>query len=138
MSIEKFIENFDELTKEFSKDTSLVFEKVDSANNTKFRVCYVTPKVPCKMFLCLKYTTKYSSIDVVREVIKNFKNKNDELVNSSRYIIEAEMLDKTFRYTLTGRKPTFRGDVLIYSKSKTNATNFVYIKNYLGVSVREI
>ena len=81
MSIEKFIENFDELTKEFSKDTSLVFEKVDSANNTKFRVCYVTPKVPCKMFLCLKYTTKYSSIDVVREVIKNFKNKNDENVN---------------------------------------------------------
>ena len=53
MSIEKFIENFDELTKEFSKDTSLVFEKVAPANNTEFRVCYVTPKVPCKMFLCL-------------------------------------------------------------------------------------
>lgn len=138
MSIEKFEENFNELAKEFSNDPSLVFEKVKNGNNTKFRVCYVSSVVPCRMFLCLKYTNKYSSKDFVREVINNFKNKNEALILISRYIIEAEMLDKTIRYTLTERRPTFRGDVLIYSKTNKNETSFLHIKNYLNVTVRDI
>jgi len=138
MSIEKFIKNFDELAEEFSNDTSLVFEKVVVGIHTKFRVCYVSTKVPCRMFMCLKYTNKYSSKDFVEDVIINFKNKNDDLINNSRYIIESEMLDKTIRYTLTERRPTFRGEVLIYSKTNKNDTSFIYIKNYLNVTVREI